>query len=213
MRSGARVRRAQRWGCLVALVIGVAACGEAPSGPSLAPLAPDAVILAFGDSLTAGNGASPSRSYPAQLDALVTQQVVADGVPGETTTQGLRRFAASLDRHGPDLVLLCLGGNDFLRRHDPAATEANLDRMIAMARERGVAVVLLGVPELSLLLGGGAELYPRLAAKHGLPLDNEVFADVLSERDLRADRIHPNAEGYARVAMAVRDLLARAGAI
>lgn len=200
-------------GWVLGLAALVAGCSEAPAGPRLARLPADAVILAFGDSLTAGNGASPTRSYPAQLDALLPQRVVGDGVPGETTAQGLRRFGASLDRHAPDLVLLCLGGNDFLRRHDPADTEANLDRMIATASERGVAVVLLGVPKPNLLLGEGDDLYLRLAARHGLPVENEILAAVLSDSDLRADRIHPNAEGYARVAAAVRDLLARAGAL
>jgi lysophospholipase L1-like esterase len=191
----------------------IAGCTDVQAGPRLARLPVDAVVLAFGDSLSAGNGAPPTRSYPAQLDALLTQRVVGDGVPGETTAQGLRRFDASLDRHAPDLVLLCLGGNDFLRRHDPAETEVNLDRMIAMATGRGVPVVLIGVPKPNLLLGDGDELYPRLAAKHGLPLENEILATVLSDVDLRADRIHPNAQGYARVASALRDLLVRAGAL
>jgi lysophospholipase L1-like esterase len=204
---------ARCFGFVLGLAALVAGCTDAPAGPRLARLPADAVLLAFGDSLTAGNGAPPTRSYPAQLDALLTQRVVGDGVPGETSAQGLRRFGASLDRHAPDLVLLCLGGNDFLRRHDPADTEANLDRLIAMATERGVAVVLLGVPTPGLLLDEGADLYPRLASKHGLPLENEIFAEVLSDRALRTDRIHPNAEGYARVAAAVRDLLAHAGAL
>jgi lysophospholipase L1-like esterase len=194
------------------LALVVWACAE-DATPRLAPLASDAVILAFGDSLTAGNGAPARKSYPAQLDRLLAQRVVAEGVPGETTRQGLRRLGAALERHEPDLLLLCLGGNDFLRRLDPGETEANLERMIEMAAGRGVSVVLLGVPKPNLLLGSGAELYPRLAAKHRLPLENEAIAAVLAESDLRADRIHPNARGYARIAEAVWELLGKAGAI
>ena len=198
-------------GALLALF--VAGCGSGP-GVRLAPLARDARILAFGDSLTFGYGASELESYPAQLGRLLDRRVVRSGVPGETSEEGLARLPHELDRSGPALLLLCLGGNDFLRRQDEARTEANLARMIELARERGVAVVLVGVPRLSLISSlRGAELYTRLAQRYGVPLENDVIADVLSERELLHDRIHPNARGYARIAEAIRDLLRDAGAV
>ena len=199
------------WLGLAWLLLGAACAGDPE--PRLAPLAPDAAILAFGDSLTAGYGVAEDESYPAQLDRLLTQRVTRSGVSGETTEQGLRRLPGELERHRPDLLLLCLGGNDFLRRRDAARTEADLARMIELAREARVPVVLLGVPKPNLLLGGGAELYARLAVSYQLPLENEVIASVLADADLRSDRIHPNARGYERIAHGVRDLLRKAGAI
>jgi lysophospholipase L1-like esterase len=203
-----------QWRIAIALALAplAVACADGAS-PRLSPLAPDAVILAFGDSLTAGNGAPASESYPVQLDRRLAQRVIGSGVPGETTAAGLRRLPEALDRHDPALLLLCLGGNDFLRRGDPADTEANLDRMIGMARARGIAVVLLGVPRPRPLPGVGDALYIRLAEAHGIPLENEVISEVLSEGALRSDPIHPNAEGYAKMAAAIEHLLSEAGAL
>ena len=140
--------------------------------------------------------------------------MVRSGVPGETSEEGLARLPGELGRAHPDLLLLCLGGNDFLRREDEARTEENLARMIELARERGVAVVLVGVPQLSVISSlRGAELYARLARRYGVPLENDVLAAVLSDHELLHDRIHPNARGYARIAEAIRDLLRTAGAV
>jgi acyl-CoA thioesterase I len=202
-----------RWIAAALLALAAMGCREEP-GPRLARLAADARILAFGDSLTYGYGAEPNGSYPAQLGRLLGRSVDRSGVPGETSEQGLARLPRELDRAGPDLLLLCLGGNDFLRRQDEARTETNLARMIELAQERGIAVVLVGVPQLHLLSSlRGAELYARLAQRYGVPLENDVIADVLSDRELLHDRIHPNARGYERIAQAIRDLLRDAGAV
>jgi lysophospholipase L1-like esterase len=198
---------------VAALLIAVASCRE-QRAVQLAPLAPDARILAFGDSLTFGYGAEPDESYPARLGELLGRPVVSSGVNGETSEQGLARLPVVLDREAPALLLLCLGGNDFLRRLDEARTETNLARMIEIAQERGVAVVLIAVPRLNLLSSlRGAELYARLARRYGVPLENDAIAAVLSERELLSDRIHPNARGYARIAESIRDLLRGAGAV
>lgn len=210
-RAGGRSRPSAP-GILVLALLGLA-CAGGTAPRSLAPLASDATILAFGDSLTWGTGAPRQESYPAQLDRLLVQRVVGSGVPGETTGRGAQRLPGELERVRPDLLLLCLGGNDFLQRRDPARTAANLARMIEAARTRGVPVVLVGVPKPNLLLRGGADLYAELARRYALPLDNEVVADVLSQEELRADLFHPNARGYARIAEAVRTLLEDAGAL
>ena len=188
-------------------------CSSEPA-VRLAPLARDARILAFGDSLTHGYGADAGKSYPAQLARLLGRPVVESGVNGETSEQGLARLPHELDREAPALLLLCLGGNDFLRRLDEARTEENLARMIEIAQERGVAVVLIAVPRLDLLASlRGAELYARLAQRYGVPLERDVLASVLSQRELLSDRIHPNAKGYARIAEAILNLLRGAGAV
>ena len=80
--------------------------------------------------------------------------------------------------------------------------------MIELVQQRGIAVVLVGVPRLNLMTSlRGADLYARLAERYGVPLENDAIAEVLSESDLRFDPIHPNARGYERIAAAIRDLL------
>jgi acyl-CoA thioesterase I len=187
----------------------VASCSR---GPALPKLDPNDVILAFGDSLTYGTGASPEQSYPAVLETLVRRRVVREGYPGETTAQGLERLAALLDQHHPKLVLLCMGGNDMLQQVDTQVTERNLRSMIGMARERGVAVVLIGVPAPR-LLGGAAPFYRALADAQQIPLEEEALPSVLRRSAYKSDPIHPNADGYRLVAQALAELLRKAGAV
>ncbi len=199
-----------RAGLLACLLGLLAACG---GGPTLEPLAADATILAFGDSLTAGTGAGRDEAYPVQLDALLGQRVVNAGVPGETTAGGLKRLPDALTEHSPALVVLCLGGNDLLRKLDRGQAKANLAAMIRMIQGHGAQVVLLGVPEPGLLLLSAPAFYAELAEEFGLPYDGETLPNILADRALKSDPIHPNAAGYRRLAGAVRDLLLEAGAI
>lgn len=193
----------------VVLALCLAACGGTPELPRLAA---DDVVLAFGDSLTAGVGAEPGQAYPAQLEGLIGRRVVNAGVSGETTAGGLARLGAQLDAHHPRLLLLCLGGNDMLRRVPVGETTANLRAMVRLARERGIAVILIGVPQLS-LLGGAPEFYPAIADEFDLAYEGEVFNEVLRDRELKSDAIHANAEGYRRVAERLAELLREGGAV
>ena len=192
------------------LALALAACGE--KTPALPRLGADDVVLAFGDSLTYGTGAGPDEAYPKVLSGLIGRQVVGAGVPGETTADGLERLPAVLDEIKPRLMLLCMGGNDMLRKSDPANIESNLRAMVQLARARGIGVALIGVPTPE-LFGSPPEFYGRLAKTLSLPLENKVLQEVLFDHGLKSDPIHPNAKGYRRVAEAVAALLRRAGAV
>ena len=191
---------------LLALVL--AGCGERPK---LARLSTDAVVLAFGDSLTYGTGADEAESYPAQLESLIGRRVVRAGVPGEVTAQALARLPQVLDEHSPRLLLLCIGGNDFLRRLGDAQAEANVRAMVKLARERGVEVVLIGTPQPG-LRPTPPPFYEAIAEDFGLPYD-EVMVEVLTDGTLKSDPIHPNARGYRRIAERLAERLRQSGAI
>ena len=191
------------------LALTLAACTEAPQ---LAPIPADGVILSFGDSLTFGTGAARGQSYPDQLEKLTGRRVINAGVPGELSAAGAARLPGVLDQHRPDLLVLCHGGNDILRGYASATTQRNLTRMVQTARARGVEVVLIGVPERSLLLHA-APFYDEVARHSQVPLENQIMAEVLGERDLKSDRIHPNAQGYLRIAEAIHRLLQARGAL
>lgn len=202
--------RLLRTAWLLAVVAALVACSSKP--PSLPRLGPDDVIVAFGDSLTFGTGAQPAESYPAVLGDLIGRDVVGAGVPGETTAQGMQRLPQVLDRYRPRLVLLCLGGNDLLRKVDEPVIEANLRAMVRTLRGRGIAVVLIGVPKPS-LLPGTAAFYETIADDMQVPLEGEVLETILVKNEFKSDPIHPNAAGYRKIAEAVAKLLRGSGAI
>ena len=192
------------------LAAALAACGG--GGAKLDKLPADAVVLAFGDSLTYGTGAAREESYPARLERAIGRKVVNAGVPGEASAQGLERLAGALDETRPSLLILCHGGNDFLRKLDEAAAAGNVRAMIVLARDKGVPVVLLATPKPG-LPPSVPPFYAEIAAELRVPYEEGVIRQVLLDNRLKSDLVHPNAQGYARIAEAVRELLDRAGAI
>ena len=203
------MRHASRLVLAVCLVFLLAACER---GPTLPRLGPHDVIVAFGDSLTHGTGASEETAYPAVLATLTGRTVINAGVPGDTTTSGLARLPAVLEAHRPRLVLLCLGGNDMLRKQPEADTENNLRLLVQTIRASGAAVVLIGVPAPR-LFGGTPDFYTRVADEMKLPLEDEAFVEVLKDNRLKADPIHANAAGYRVVAERLAAFLREAGAL
>ena len=194
----------------LALLALLAACSGGQ--PKLERLAPDAVVLAFGDSLTAGVGANSGESYPARLEALIGRKVISSGVPGETSAAGLVRLPAALEEARPQLVILCEGGNDFLQKLDEAQAAANLRAMIRMARAQDVQVVLIAVPKPG-LLPSPAEFYASIAKEFAVPHEETALRRILTDNALKSDLVHPNAAGYAKLAEAVAALLKKTGAI
>lgn len=199
-----------RWLLVVLLFAAGVGCGQ--KVPGVAPVGPNDVIVAFGDSLTYGTGATESESYPAALAELIGRKVVRAGVPGEVTEGGLQRLPAVIEEHRPALMIVCLGGNDMLRKLDEAQTKANLREIIKMIRAGGISVVLVGVPKPALITGT-AEFYAEIAKEFNVPYEGKIVSEVLHQRDLKSDSIHPNARGYRKMAEAIAELLRKAGAV
>ena len=193
----------------IALLI-LSACSE--KQPGLPELSSNAVILAYGDSLTAGNGAPPEQNYPSLLAEKIQRTVINAGVPGEISVNGLKRLPALLDRYQPSLLLLCHGGNDMIRKLGKDELANNLRAMIDEAISRGISVVLIGVPKPGIFLES-LDIYNQIAGEYNLPIEREVVPKVLADTALKSDLIHPNARGYAMMADSIYLLLQKNGAI
>jgi len=194
---------------VIALVLLFAGCSDRSK---LERLPADAIVLAFGDSLTFGTGANEEESYPAQLEQLIGRRVVRAGVPGETTSQALARLPGALEQHAPRLLLLCIGGNDFLRRLGNQQAERNVRAMVELAKSRGVAVLLIGAPEPGFTVSPPA-FYDGIAKQFALPYEDAAIGEVLKDASLKSDAVHPNARGYRVIAERLAERLKASGAI
>jgi lysophospholipase L1-like esterase len=194
---------------LLLLYCSISGCDQTPQ---LKPLGDDAVILAFGDSLTFGTGAPRQQAYPAQLQTLVSRTVINAGIPGEISNFGLRRLPLLLQQHQPDLIIICHGGNDILRRLNLQQTRNNIQQMIDISHSYGAQVILVGVPNFGLFLSS-ADFYAELAEHNGLPIENSVLPEILQNNTWKSDQIHPNADGYGLMAARLAQLLKKSAAI
>lgn len=193
----------------IALLLCLCGCSQSDR---LKALDQDAVIVAFGDSLTAGTGVKQPNSYPSQLANTLGREVINSGIPGELSSEGLLRLPEVLDEYQPELVVLIHGGNDILQRKDQAITKDNLRAMIKLIQQNQAQVVLLAVPELS-LWGSTPALYQELADEYDLPIDSSIISSLERDRSKKSDAVHFNGAGYADMASAVFELLQDNGAV
>ncbi len=189
------------------------------TGPAFAR---ERLVLALGDSLTAGYGLAPSDSFPSQLQAALLKggipaRVHNAGVSGDTSAAGRARLAwvlASL-KIKPDLVILELGANDMLRGLKPDQTRANLDAMLAELKRRGIPVIVAGMrasPNMGKAYAAQFDpIFPALAHKHGARLYPFFMNGVTPNRALLiADQMHPNRQGVAVVVRGMMPVVAGA---
>ena len=182
------------------------------NGQKLTPLRPNDVVLAFGDSLTSGVGARPELSYPVQLSRFLGRRVVNAGVPGEISVEGARRLPGLLDQLEPELLIICHGGNDILRKLDREELQTNLRRMYEAANQRDIEVVIIAVPQLGFGLDD-VKLYQELADELQIPVLKGALGKLLANNQYKSDPAHLNDQGYRKLAEAVADLLAENGAL
>lgn len=166
-------------------------------------------IIVFGDSLVEGVGATEGNDFVSLLSRQVGRPIVNLGRSGDTTAMGLARLA-TLDHYKPKVVLVLLGGNDYLRKVPSDETFANLGKIIEGIQSRGAVVLLLGIR-------GGIfgdrfeEEFQLLANTHGAAYVPDVLDGLFGNAKYMSDPIHPNDIGYAKIAERIypelRDLL------
>ncbi|MCL1056841.1 GDSL-type esterase/lipase family protein [Shewanella gelidimarina] len=187
---------------LLFIILSLALLLQACQEPKVTALSNNATVIAFGDSLTAGVGATKGMDYPSQLANISGLNVINAGVSGETTRQGAKRLPSVLAKHSAELLILLEGGNDFLRNQSKASTKANLAAMIEQAQLQGTTVLLVAVPQKSLFLSP-SPIYAELAEEYRLVLIEDALSDLLSSSSQKSDAIHLNDSGYLALAKAI----------
>ena len=179
---------------------------------SITPLYEGDVILSFGDSLTYGHGAKRKQSYPSILGKDIDYKIINSSKNGETSSKGLKRLKKVLKKY-PDikLLILCEGGNDILRRKSIPKLKSNLKKMIHLAKEKGIDVLLVAVPYKEGYIIDDLPIYKEIAEEEGIPLLSNTLGRILSNKSLKSDRIHPNAKGYNQMAQDIYQKMKKVG--
>ncbi len=155
-------------------------------------------IVAFGDSLVAGVGAREGNNFVDLLSQQIQEPIINLGVSGNTTRDGLIRLDTVLAQD-PKIVLLLLGGNDYLQKIPEAETFANLETVIETIHESGSAVLLLGIRG-GILRDNFKSRFEDLAKKHNTAYVSNVLDGLFGNQTLMSDTIHPNDSGYQIIA-------------
>lgn len=193
---------------LVAVIVAIFLFTQRNSNSiNLSNLNSDTKILAFGDSLTYGVGASSGFSYPDSLAKILQVEVTNSGVPGEVSQTGLQRLTKELEQTRPDILVLCHGGNDILQKRSSAQAKKNILAMIDLAQSKGIRVVFVGVPSFAGLGLKTADIYDEIASQTGVDYEGEILQDLLSESSLKSDSVHLNDEGYEKMAVAIAKVI------
>lgn len=185
-------------------------------GAAAAAVAEPMLVIAFGDSLSAGFQLPADAAFPAVLEARLRKdgydaRVMNAAISGDTTRGGLARLGYAL-RDGGDLLILELGANDMMLGHDPRATRENLEKMVALCEAKGVQVTLGGMiananfgPEFKQAFDA---IYPRLAEARGLPLYPFFLEGVVGEKGMTLpDGLHPSRAGVERIVSGIAPLV------
>jgi acyl-CoA thioesterase-1 len=198
---------------LILLSLFLLACGHTKQYKALPA---GTTVLVLGDSISYGTGANAGEDYPSLLAKKTGWNIINAGIPGDTTELGLVRLPALLEKNSPKLVLVELGGNDFLDQLPRAQTTANLKKILAMIKIRQIPTILLAVPKPNLFgeaIGKLSDdpMYEQLGKETDTAVIGEELSNVLEQNDLKSDQIHPNALGYQELAEALHDALKSQG--
>lgn len=164
-------------------------------------------IVAFGDSLTVGVGASsPAKGYTSILEERLGTPIINKGVVGNTTEDALKRLDADVLSEKPDIVLVLLGSNDYLKGMQQQVTFNNLRSIILRIQSGGALVVLIGARG-GLLNDKFSRDFEKLAKESGSLFVPGIMDGIIGEASLMSDEIHPNDAGYLKMADKIAPIL------
>lgn len=168
-------------------------------------------IIVFGDSITAGVGVEAGKDFVSLINQKFERELVNAGVSGNTTTTALSRVENDIVNKDPALVIIELGGNDFLQGLPPETTESNLGQIIERSQTTGAEIILLGIKtglrtdEIYLPIGH------RLRDNYKIDFEEDIFTGIFGNQNLMADPIHPNTAGHAIIAERLGKVLKEKG--
>ena len=194
----------------------LASCLAACSHPTHEAIPPGSTVLVLGDSISFGTGADKGEDYPSLLAKKSGWNVINAGVPGDTSADGLERLPVLLDEQAPKLVLIELGGNDFLHQTPPEQTSSNLKAILSQVKAKGIPSALIAVPSFSPVAAAFGNLsdnpiYAQISKETGTPVISDLLSDVLAKNALKSDPIHPNAAGYRKIGASLAEALGKLG--
>lgn len=167
-------------------------------------------IVCFGDSLTTGEGAEPGNDYPSILAKQISLPVINAGKAGDTTYDALERLHYDVLEKKPLMVIIVLGGNDFLDKVPLKDTFRNLEVIVERVQDAG-GIAVLAELHSRMILSAYSKGYRRIARKHKAVLVPELLDGIINKPFLKSDYIHPNASGYqimaARITRAIQPII------
>lgn len=198
---------------VVILAIALVACGKSQIEHETIPAG--ATVVAFGDSVTYGYRVDKQQNYPNRLATMTGWNVVNAGVSGERADRAKNRIGSVLSQYQPKLVIIEIGGNDFLQRRNENAVKEDIRAIIQAVKAADAIPVLVAVPALSPVALMGmpmdSSIYSELGDEEQVVVIQSVFSNVLRNDNLRIDHIHPNAQGYEQLAAGIAEQLRHYG--
>jgi acyl-CoA thioesterase-1 len=170
-------------------------------------------IICFGDSLTEGVGAELGEEYPTVLSRELGTRIVNAGQRGDTSARALERISDLIVNKNPRLVIVLLGGNDFLRQVPTEETRKNLKEIVRRIQEHGAMVAIAGM-KLGFFTDEYGPIFQETAQEFGALYIPQVLKGILNDSKFKSDQIHPNGAGYRliaeRIAEKIKPLLQEA---
>jgi len=155
-------------------------------------------IIAFGDSLVAGYGADDNQDFVSDLSKAIGQPIVNLGEDGDTTADALARIH-QLDKYNPKVVIVLVGGNDYLQGKDMTQAFQNLGKIIQYIQNKGAVVLLVGV-RANYFVGNFDSQYSQLVKQYKVAYVPDVLDGIFGQQQYMFDQVHPNDQGYQLLA-------------
>lgn len=194
---------------LISMIILTSSCSQANE-----PIPKNATIVAFGDSLTYGFGASPNSSYPTLLSEITGYDIINSGLNGDTARNGVQRIKSVVEKYNPSVVIVGIGGNDIIRRQSQNL-EKDLNTIVSYLKSKDIKPILLSEPQPTILGNiitvADSPIYERVANKQDILLLDNIYSKYLADQEYKSDLIHLNDSGYSRVAEDIASRLKREG--